>query len=67
MSSGFSFDYQAQNQNFTPTVVARSGAESAADCLAEFAQINDAAWYMGGAATSCCHGCVQRHQLPGLC
>jgi hypothetical protein len=30
--------------------VARSRADSAADCLAEFAQIADAAWYMGGSA-----------------
>jgi hypothetical protein len=51
MTSGFSFDYMADNKNFTPAVVARTGAESAADCLAEFAQIVDAAWYMGGAAT----------------
>lgn len=48
MTTGFSFDYLAQNQNFTPGAVARAGADSPADCLAEFAQIADAAWYMGG-------------------
>lgn len=51
MSVGFSFDYLAQNQPFTPATVARVGAASAADCLAEFAQIVDAAWYMGGAVS----------------
>jgi len=45
---GFYFDYMAVNRNFTPVVVARPGAASAADCLAEFAQIADLAWYMGG-------------------
>ena len=48
MATGFSFDYLAQNKNFTPAAVARTGAESPADCLAEFAQIADAAWQMGG-------------------
>jgi hypothetical protein len=48
MSVGFSFDYLAVNQPFTPASVARTGAGSAADCLAEFAQIEDAAWFMGG-------------------
>ena len=48
MSVGFSFDYLAVNRPFTPASVARTGAGSAADCLAEFAQIEDAAWFMGG-------------------
>jgi hypothetical protein len=48
MSTGFSFDYMG-NKNFTPAAVARLGAESAADCLAEFAQMVDAAWYLNGA------------------
>jgi hypothetical protein len=51
MSTGFSFDFQATNQAFTPASVARSLADSAADCLAEFAQIEDSAWYLGGNAT----------------
>lgn len=50
MSTGFSFDYLAVNQPFTPAPVARIGAASAADCLAEFAQVADGAWYMGGSA-----------------
>jgi hypothetical protein len=50
MTTGFSFDYEAANQPFTPAAVARTGADSAADCLAEFAQIEDSAWYMGGSA-----------------
>lgn len=49
MSTGFSFDHMG-NQNFTPAAVARLAADSAADCLAEFAQIVDTAWYLNGAA-----------------
>jgi hypothetical protein len=48
MISGFSFDYLGTNFNFTPDTVARTGADSPADCLAEFAQIADLAWYLGG-------------------
>lgn len=51
MSSGFSFDWAGTPQPFTPAPVARTGAASPADCLAEFAQIVDAAWYMGGAVS----------------
>jgi hypothetical protein len=50
MSTGFSFDHMG-NQNFTPAAVARLAADSAADCLAEFAQIVDAAWYLNGAVS----------------
>jgi hypothetical protein len=50
MSTGFSFDFMG-NKNFTPAAVARTGADSAADCLAEFAQVVDAAWYLHGSAT----------------
>jgi hypothetical protein len=35
---------------FKPDVVARRGAQSAGECLAEFAQMGDTAWYMGGTA-----------------
>lgn len=52
MTTGFSFDYLAQNQQFTPAAVARLGADNAGDCLAEFAQIVDSAWYLGGATTT---------------
>jgi len=52
MVTGFSFDYLGSNMNFTPAAVARSQADSPADCLAEFAQIADAAWQMGGDAAS---------------
>jgi hypothetical protein len=49
MVTGFSFDYLTTNYNFTPASVARASAGSPADCLAEFAQIVDTAWYLGGA------------------
>lgn len=50
MTVGFSFDFKSANQAFTPDSVAREGAESGADCLAEYAQIVDAAWWLPGAA-----------------
>jgi hypothetical protein len=50
MTSGFSFDWAGTAQPFTPAPVARTGAASPADCLAEFAQIVDSAWYMAGTA-----------------
>jgi len=40
----FSFDYMADNMVFIPDSVARIGADSPADCLAEFAQILDDTW-----------------------
>jgi len=45
---GYFFDFQAVNQGFAPAVVARVSARSLADCLAEFAQVDDLAWFMGG-------------------
>lgn len=56
MSVGFSFDYKSVNQAFTPNSVARLGAETGADCLAEFAQIVDAAWWLPGANASAVAG-----------
>lgn len=50
ISTGFSFDYLAQNQLFVPETVARLGADSSADCLAEYAQIVDDVWFLGGDA-----------------
>jgi hypothetical protein len=46
MSVGFSFDYKGVNKLFKPNSVARIGASSGADCLAQFAQIEDLAWYL---------------------
>lgn len=51
MTVGFSFDYKSTNQSFAPDALSREMAASAGDCLAEFAQIVDSAWYMGGSAT----------------
>lgn len=50
VQTGFSFDHLAVNQNFSTTVVARARASSPADCLLEFGQLADVAWFMGGAA-----------------
>jgi hypothetical protein len=46
MAVGFSFDFEGTNQLFKPISVARTGASSGADCLAQFAQIEDLAWYL---------------------
>jgi hypothetical protein len=43
-TTGFSYDFNLTNANYTPAVVAALGAQSPADCLSEFAQINDGAW-----------------------
>lgn len=50
ITNGFTFYYRGNQSSFVPAVVSRLGAESSADCLAEFAQINDAAWFLGGTA-----------------
>lgn len=47
--NAFSFFHRSSHSRFTPDVVSRVGAESSSNCLAEFAQIADAAWSMGGA------------------
>lgn len=46
--TGFSFDVFAKNQVYKPDIVARLGASSSADCLSEFGQIQDDAWFLGG-------------------
>lgn len=51
MATGFSFDYLGTTYTYAPSSVARAGAESPADCLAEFAQIVDTAWYLGGSVS----------------
>jgi hypothetical protein len=48
---GFKFTYLDQNMAFTPAVVTRMGAESADDCLTEFAQLTPLAWQMGGSVS----------------
>jgi hypothetical protein len=47
---GYFFDYQGVNKPFAPETVSRPAAASLGDCLAEFAQIEDIAWILGGAA-----------------
>lgn len=46
--NGYSFFHRSTNKQFVPDVVSRAMAETASDCLAEFAQVVDAAWFMGG-------------------
>lgn len=51
MAKGFFFDYLAVNRPFKPEVVARPEATTTGECLAEFSQIVDAAWFLGDTAT----------------
>lgn len=51
ITTGFSFFDSSGNNNFVPAVISRAAAESSAECLAEFAQIVDGSWYMGGSVT----------------
>lgn len=51
MAKGFFFDYLALNHPYKPDVVARPGATTAGDCLAEWSQIVDAAWFLGNITT----------------
>lgn len=48
VANGFTFYYRGNQSAFVPAVVSRLGAGSAGDCLAEFAQITDSAWALGG-------------------
>lgn len=44
--SYYSYDWQNQNDVWGAPVAARLGADNAADCLAQYAQIVDGAWYL---------------------
>lgn len=45
IATGFYFAWNEANHPYKPLVVARAGAESPGDCLAEFGQVNDVgAW-----------------------
>lgn len=44
--TGYSFSTAAGNDAFAPAAVARLGATAPGDCLAEFSQTEDAAWYL---------------------
>lgn len=45
-SAGFSFTYGLQNDLFSARAVSPIGADSSWDCVSEFAQIVDGAWYI---------------------
>jgi hypothetical protein len=47
---GYFFDFRGVNKPFAPETVSRPAAASLGDCLAEFAQIEDIAWILGGSA-----------------
>lgn len=43
-SGGFTFDFAQSTNNYAPGSVARPGATSVSDCLAEFTQVEDNVW-----------------------
>jgi hypothetical protein len=45
-NTGFSFQWRMQNDLFVAQPVAAIGADSSWDCVSEFAQLSDAAWYI---------------------
>jgi hypothetical protein len=45
-STGFSFSWQLNNDLFSADAVAPLGADSPYDCVSEFSQIADGAWYL---------------------
>lgn len=51
-TAGYTFFYKGVRKAFTSPPVVRSAATSAADCVSKFAQIEDALWFLAGAATS---------------
>jgi hypothetical protein len=50
-TNGFTFNYNSSSNNYNPDPIARSGAESSADCLSSYAQLAQGNWFMGGNAT----------------
>jgi hypothetical protein len=45
-STGFSFSWNGGNDLFVAQAVSPIGADSSFDCVAEFAQLADSAWYL---------------------
>lgn len=45
-NTGFSFQWQMRNDIFVAQAVAAIGADSSWDCVSEFAQLVDSAWYI---------------------
>lgn len=43
---GFSFDWDKNNDVFVPRILSKQGASSPGDCLTEFGQLIDGAWYL---------------------
>jgi hypothetical protein len=42
--TGFSFEWQLQNDIFSARPISRAGADKPCDCLAEYQQMLDGAW-----------------------
>jgi len=73
MTVGFTYFFNGSIQPFAPPVYARQYATSPAHCVAEFAQIMDGAWFMGGNAsmtqqtTANFDACVQVCRASSTC
>jgi hypothetical protein len=57
MSVGFAFDYNGQAQDWSPATIARTGASTAGDCLASFAQVRSTRWRVGAGALQLLAAC----------
>jgi hypothetical protein len=67
---GYSFDWQKSNDVFVPRIVSKTGATSSADCLSEFGQLIDGAFYLplaSDAATVVTPGIMAFADCVALC
>jgi hypothetical protein len=46
MTIGYSFSWNLQNDLFTSQTVSRAAANSHVDCLSEYGQLKDGAWFL---------------------
>lgn len=69
-STGFSYNWNGGNDLFIAQAVAAIGADSSFDCVAEFAQLADSAWYLptaGNAAMNVTENVASFSQCVALC
>lgn len=69
-STGFSFSWNGGNDLFVAQAVSPIGADSSFDCVAEFAQLSDSAWYIptaGNTAMNVTEGVASFANCVALC
>lgn len=67
MTVGFTYFFNGSIQPFTPPIYARQFATSPAHCVAEFAQIVDAAWVIGGTVSMAQPAATTFETCVGVC